>query len=392
MSYILVEHYPELKETLSKAIDEAISIIRNYMPKYEAGNLYPTFYGDGEYDVAPNGHPSNKYWQEGFWPGQLWLAYEATGDEAFRELADKYVDDFYDRADKNYRLEFHHDLGFLYTPSCVSAYKLTGNETAKKAAQIAAYALSRRFRHVGQFIQSSGTDKEKERYRFIVDTMMNLPLLFWMTEVTGDDSYQKKAIAHMNTTLRNAMREDGTTFHHFLMDNETGEPVRGLTWQGAGDNSCWSRGQAWVVYGLALVYGYTKDESILEPFCKVTDYFLNHLPSDYVPYWDFIFTEGSDEPRDSSAGAIAACGILEMAKHLPLDRCNMQHYVDVAAKMIQSMAENYSNKVANKTEGLMLHGTGAKPQGLGIDVPLNFGDYYYLESLIRATRDWKSYW
>ncbi len=392
MAYVLSEQYKELIPQLEGAINEAAKIIERSLERFGGGDLYPVDYKDGKYTAVYQADPRGNYWEEGFWPGQLWLAYEATGNEKFRETAEKNVEDFYKRVSENNNIDWHHDTGFLYTPSCVSAYKLTGSEKAKRAALMAAYSLSRRFRYRGEFIQSMGSEIDDEHYRFIVDTLLNLPLLFWASEVTGDDTYRNKAEAHIKTTLRYAMRDDSTTFHHVLMNNKTGEFIRGLTWQGAGDNSCWSRGQAWVVYGLALAYGYTRDESLLEPFCKVTDYFMEHLPADYVPYWDFIFTEGTEEPRDSSAAAIVCCGIMEMAKHLPSDCCNMQKYLDKTAKIMESLINSYAAKDADKCEGLLLHSTGAKPQGKSVDACLTYGDYYYLEALIRASRDWRSYW
>jgi len=391
MTYVLTDHYPELKKDLDKAIEIAAKITKRNLPKFGSGDVYPAAHKDGKYTPIPNGDIRGHYWIEGFWTGQLWLCYEATGDEAFRELAEKNVDDFYNRVVENINIDWHHDTGFLYTPSCVAGYMLTGNQTAKKAAELAAYSLSRRFRAKGQFIQSMSAEFDEEFYRFIVDTMLNLPLLFWAAEEFGEESYRKKAIAHLNTTMKYAMREDGTTFHHVLMDNMTGEFKKGITWQGAGDNSCWSRGQAWVVYGLALAYAYTKDDSLIEPFCKVTDYFIEHLPKDNIPYWDFIFMDG-DEPRDSSAAAVAVCGILEMAKHLPSDKNNMQRYIDSAVDMLKAMmSDTYAASYESGEEGLLLHSTSAKPQG-EYDECLPYGDYYYLEALIRATRDWKSYW
>lgn len=380
-----------MKQDLEQAIETAARIVKRNFNKFGSGDVYPSKYKDGKYLAIKQGDIRGNYWVEGFWPGQLWLCYEATGDEAYRSLAEKNVEDFYKRVVENYHIDWHHDTGFLYTPSCVAAWKLTGNKTAKKAAELAAYSLSRRFRYKGNFIQSMSTEIDEENYRFIVDTLLNLPLLFWAAEETGEESYRKKAEAHLATTLKYAMRGDGTTFHHVLMNNQTGELVRGLTWQGAGDNSCWSRGQAWVIYGLALAYGYTKDEALLEPFCKVTDYFMEHLPMDMVPFWDFIYTDGDDEPRDSSSAAIAACGIMEMANHLPPEACGMQGYLDKTAEMMRSMVKNYAATYESGEEGLLLHSTAGKPQG-DYDSCLPYGDYFYLESLMRATRNWKRYW
>lgn len=393
MAYILAENYDGLKEEIKEAIGVATKRLKKALKKYESGTVYPGPYKNGEYVAIENADIRGNYWIEGFWPGQLWLAYEETGDEEFRKLAEKNVDDFYKRVVENNNIDWHHDTGFLYSPSCVAAYMLTKNETAKKAALMAAYSLSRRFRFKGNFIQSMSAEFDEENYRFIVDTMLNVPLLFWAAKETGDESYREKAIKHINTTLKYAMREDGTTFHHVLMDRNTGEMRRGLTWQGAGDNSCWSRGQAWVVYGLALAYGYTQDESVLEPFVKAADYFFDHLPEDSIPFWDFIFTDGADEPRDNSAAAIAACGILEMAQHISPDKCNMRKYLDKTVDMMRSMMHKYAAKLDSEKEGLLYDCTGAKPQGMWEDGEcLPYGDYFYLEALVRASRNWNKYW
>lgn len=391
--YILSEHYKDFRLELENALDVATKRVKGMLPKYSSGDVYPNAYHDGAYVAIPNADIRGSYWEEGFWPGVLWLSYEVTGDEAFRELAEKNVDDFYKRVDENNNIDWHHDTGFLYSPSCVAAYMLTGNQKAKEAAEMAAYSLSRRFRYKGNFIQSMSAEFDEDNYKFIVDTMMNVPLLFWAANETGKEIYREKAIKHIDTTLKNAMREDGTTFHHVLMDRDTGEVKHGLTWQGAGDDTCWSRGQAWVVYGLALAYAYTKNEAVLEPFVRSADYFFDHLPSDYIPYWDFVFTDGSDEPRDNSAAAIAACGILEMARHIPEDKYNMKKYLDKTVLMMKSMIEKHAAKIDSPKEGLLYDCVGAKPQGMWEDgecVP--YGDYFYLESLVRATRDWRKYW
>lgn len=393
MSYILAEHFPELNGELRSAIEVATKIVKRNTQKYGTGDLYPADAVGGTYTAVKQCDKRSHFWLEGFWPGQLWLTYELTKDEDIHAIADKYVEDFYKRVYENNNIDWHHDTGFLYTPSCVSGYKVAGNETAKKAALMAAYSLSRRFRYKGEFIQSMLTELDENRdfYKFIVDTMMNLPLLFWATEETGDSIYREKAIRHLNTTIKYAMREDGTTFHHILMDNQTGEMIRGLTWQGASDDSCWSRGQAWVVYGLAIAYAYTKDESLIPHFCKVTDYFINHLPADDVPYWDFVYSDGDGQPRDSSAAAIAVCGILEMAKHVNENEYGMKNYIDKAKDMLVSLMRNYASTYESGDEGLILHGTVANPQGMA-DSATQFGDYFYLEALLRASSDWNPYW
>lgn len=389
-AFILTNGDAEFSTQVKSALDDAMKIVRRNIERYTKDDEYPVRgYANGKYRLAKNGDDS--CWVHGFWPGELWLAYDMTGDKEYLEAGEKCVESFYKRVYENYMVDWHHDIGFLYTPACVAGYSLTGNKTALEAAKMAAYSLSRRFRHRGEFIQSMGFELQEENYRFIADTMLNLPLLFWMTEETGDEMYRDKAKKHLDTTIRYLMREDGSSFHHFLMDCKTGEPVKGLTWQGHADTSCWSRGHSWLVLGFAIAYAYLKEDYILDAFYKVTDYFIEHLPEDYIPYWDFDFTEG-DEPRDSSAAAIAVCGILEMAKHISPCEGKMKGYVDAAKKMLSNLIKLYGIRFEDGEEGLLRGVVAARPQGDGEESCQVYGDYYYMEALVRATKDWKSWW
>ena len=229
----------------------------------------------------------------------------------------------------------HHDMGFLYSPSCVAAYKLTGSEEGKEAAIKAADQLISRFQPVGEFIQAWGTMGAKDNYRFIIDCLLNLPLLYWATEETGDEKYRDIAEKHIHTALANVIREDDSTWHTFFMNPETGEPDHGATCQGYKDGSAWARGQAWGVYGTAVGYRYTGRNEYIEYFKRVTKYFLEHLPSDLCPYWDLTFGEGDEEPRDSSSAVIAACGMLEMSKYM--EKEDAAYYTSIAKKLIKAM-------------------------------------------------------
>lgn len=389
--YILADSDEIFVKQMEKAAEKALNIVERNMKKFASGDEYPSEYNEGHYMVFKNGDPKGGIWMEGFWTGQLWLCYELTGNKKFSELAEKNVVDFHKRVVENNQIDWHHDTGFLYTPSCVAAYKVTENELAKEAAEIAAYSLSRRFRIRGEFIQSMGFELESENYRFIVDTMMNLPLLFWAAEVTGNEAYYDKAKKHAETTRKYIVREDGSTFHHFLMDFETAGPKGGITWQGVGDTSCWSRGQAWMIYGSALMYAYTGDSSWITTFEKVADYFLMNLPADFVPYWDFSVSGAEGEPRDSSAAAIAVCGILEMMGILGEEYENWNMYVEAVKKIMNSLVEHYSSSYESGEEGLLLGVTHAKPQGM-IQNCTTYGDYFYLEALIRIVRSWGRYW
>ena len=209
---------------------------------------------------------ANNQWTCGFWPGEIWLAYEATGDEKFKTAALIQVDSFADRIARKVEVD-HHDMGFLYSPTCVAAWKLVGSEKGKNAAIAAADQLLTRYQPSGRFLQAWGTMDDPDNYRYIIDCMLNVPLLYWAAQVTGSDHYREIAAAHTATTLANSFRPDGSTYHTFFM-NPDGTPKGGRTCQGYKDDSFWARGQAWGVYGSAIGYTYTHDEKFLDVFRK----------------------------------------------------------------------------------------------------------------------------
>ena len=326
-------------------------------------------------------------WNTGFWTGILWLAYEATGDEKYKERALSHIPSFFKRIDQKLGVN-HHDMGFLYVPSCVAAYKLTGNREAKEAAIKAADHLLTRYIEKGGYIQAWGNVGDQPR--FIIDCMNNIPLLYWAALETGDKSYYDKAYSHAMVTINNIVREDSSTHHTFYF-NHDGTPDRGATHQGAGDNSCWARGQAWLISGLPISYKYTKNQDMLPLFEKITNYFLNRLPSDYVPFWDLDFKDGANEPRDSSSAAIAVCGILEMLPHIKNEELKAV-YMGAADKIMYSLYENYSSKNDPKSNGLLLHASYSIPHNLGVDECNIWGCYYYFEALMRMYKGIKAYW
>lgn len=377
------------KEEANKALDIACSIVKQNLPTYtdKCQNHSST---NGIYEPI-----DNVEWTTGFWPGEVWLAWEHTGDDQLKQAALHMVDSFKERIEKKIEVD-HHDMGFLYTPSCVAAYKLTGDEKAKEAALKAADQLISRFQEKGQFIQAWGAFGAKENYRFIIDCLLNLPLLYWASEVTGDQKYNDIAHRHITTCLKYSIRPDGSTYHTFFMNPETGEPGHGATCQGYKDDSCWARGQAWGVYGTAISYRYTKNPEYIEKFRTVLDYYLTRLPEDLVPYWDMTFISGDEEPRDSSSAAIVACGLLEMAKYV--EEQESQEYICLASQMMKSMVDFYAVKSGPVGCGLVEHGTYAKKTpyntctNAGVDECVSWGDYYYMEALTRFVKDWKLYW
>lgn len=333
----------------------------------------------------------NIEWTDGFWTGLLWLAYEYTGDEKYRELADKNVASFKNRVEKDIELD-HHDLGFLYSLATVSGYKLTGSNDAREASIKAANKLISRYQEKGEFIQAWGELGSKDHYRFIIDCLLNIPLLYWASDETGDPKYRNIANKHFVTSCNNVIRDDASAFHTFYMDNETGKPLRGVTRQGYSDDSAWARGQAWGVYGIPLNYRYTRNESCFNLYEGMTNYFLNRLPKDNVCYWDLIFNDGDDHSKDSSAAAIAVCGMHEMNKYLPEVDENKEVYKYAMHNILRSLIENYMNPEIEPGKPVLLHGVYSWHSGKGVDEGNIWGDYFFLEALIRFYKDWNLYW
>lgn len=334
----------------------------------------------------------NIEWTSGFWTGMLWLAYEVTGDEKYRQTAEIQLESYRERAEQRLYTDTH-DLGFLYSLSCVAAYKLTGNEEAKRVALLAADLLMERYFDKAGIVQAWGAlDDPEQQGRMIIDCNLNLPLLYWASEVTGNPSYADAAVKHIGQAARYIVREDASTYHTFYMDVNSGGPKFGRTHQGYADDSCWARGQAWGIYGFPLSYIYTGDESLLDLTKKLSNYYLNRLPDDLVAYWDLVFQEGTEQERDTSTGAVAACGLLELAKHLPVLDPAKRIYENAALHTLKSLSERYTAASAPESNGILLHGVYNKPRGMGIDECNIWGDYYYFEALVRISKDWQLYW
>ncbi len=375
----------QLEEAIANAVIQAEQAVDTlgvkFKPAQSTNDVYPV--------------SENIDWTEGFYTGELWIAYELSGKDKFKETALAQIASYRERLEKRIFVD-HHDMGFLFSPSCVAAYKLTGDDFAKQTAIMAADNLISRFQPVGNFIQAWGELGAKDNYRLIIDCLLNLPLLYWASEVSGDEKYADIAKKHITTALKCVLREDDSAYHTHFFDTQTGEPTVGVTHQGYRDGSAWARGQAWGVYGIALSYKYTKNPEYIEKFKRVTDFFIEHLPKDLIPYWDFDFTDGTTEPKDSSSAAIAVCGILEMAKYLPANEA--EYYTSVAKKILKSLAENYTAKAQSGSNGQLLHGVYARSSeyntcpNLGVDECNTWGDYYYIEALIRLDRDWELYW
>lgn len=336
----------------------------------------------------------NTDWTTGFATGMNWLAWQATGDGAFRRAAESQVNSFVRRLEVNENLD-HHDMGFLYIPSCVAAYRLTGSETGRTAALAAARRLAGRFQEKGQFLQAWGRLDDAGEYRLIIDCLLNVPLLAWAARQTGEEHFSRMAAAHTATAARTLFRPDGSTAHTCCMDPATGEPLQVMTAQGYAPDSAWARGQAWGIYGMALAAAREPQNPLYRQlFLQTAEIFLNRLPADDIPYWDLVFRDG-EQPRDSSAAAIAACGLYEM---LPLlDGEEKVRYAQAADRLLSALTDRCTQP-PRPGAGLLTHGVYCKSspyntvQDHGVDECNLWGDYFYLEALVRRTRRWDAYW
>lgn len=375
---------PISKKQIEEAIEIVLTKLDNNMEKF--GVNFPSSASNNlVYEIT-----ENKEWTSSFWTGMLWLAYELTQNQKYTSLAQEHLKSFERRLNERIGVDTH-DLGFLYTLSCVAAYKVTKNERAKQTAINAARYLTKRYWEKAGIIQAWGRmDDQNENGRFIIDCLMNLPLLYWAWQVTGENEFYKIAYNHAINTAKYIVRDDASTYHTFYVDVNTGLPLYGKTHQGYSDNSCWARGQAWGIYGFTLSYVYTRDLRFIELAKKLLNYFLNRLPEDYIPCWDLIFVNGN-EPKDSSAGAICLCALLELLKILPLSDEYRKYYENAAINILFSLLNGYLSKDLS-SDGLLLHGVYSKPQNRGVDEHCIWGDYFFFEALVRFIKDWNRYW
>lgn len=376
----------EKLEWLQEEIEFAVNKVRENLKTFQ--ETVPPAASEGL--VYPE--EENIDWTSSFWVGMLFLAKELTNSTEFDATIEKQMASFKHRLENKIELETH-DIGFLYSLSAVADYQVNKHEASKKLAIQAADLLMERYSPTAQIIQAWGNlNDPAQRGRMIIDCLMNLPLLYFASEQTGDESYKKAAYAHAKQTQKYIVRPNNTTFHTYYFDVKTGEPIEGKTQQGYSDDSCWARGQAWGIYGFTLSYNHTGDYQFLETAKAVADYFISQLPKDQVAYWDLLFNDGSGQERDSSAAAIAVCGLLELAKQLPLSDPKHEEYEAVAIKIIQALAQKYTSKKSEHSNGLLLEGVYDKNSNKGVNECMIWGDYYYLEALTRLAKSWYSVW
>ncbi|MDQ1912142.1 glycoside hydrolase family 88 protein [Paenibacillus sp. GD4] len=370
-----------------QAIEDAVEKTRKNIERY--GDLFPHVGEGGKYSNMLN---PNTDWTDGFWSGILWLCYEYSKDEAFAQAARRTVDSFRVRLEQHSHLD-HHDIGFLYSLSSKAQWMIEGDEAAKQLTIQAADVLMKRWREKGQYIQAWGPEGDPVNGgRIIIDCMMNLPLLYWAYEQTGNEKYKEVAVIHADKSRRFLVRGDDSSYHTFYFDQETGESIRGGTHQGFMDGSTWTRGQAWGIYGFALSYHYTKNPLYLETSLRMARYFLERLPEDNVVYWDFNVPITATTERDSSASAITSAGILELLSHLDANHPERAFLEDGLKRSMEGLVRGYATIGKPDAEGFIEHGSYSVRGGAAPDDFMIWGDYYYLEALVRMEKNIKGYW
>lgn len=334
----------------------------------------------------------NNDWIEGFYIGMMWLAYEYGQDPFYKESAEAYLANFKDRLERHVALD-HHDIGFLYSLSAVAQWRVTGSSEAKEVSLQAADVLLERWRPQIGIIQAWGLEDDPENGgRIIIDCLLNLPLLFWAYEQTQNQKYYDVAMRHALASQKFLVRGDGSSYHTFYFDRANGNAIRGGTHQGHEDGSTWTRGQAWGIYGFALAYRYTKHEPFLETSKRLAKYFIEHMPEDNVVYWDFDVPVEAGTPRDSSASAITACGLLELLEWIAEEDSSRQGFEEALGRTMRALVENYATTDIPEAEGLLKHGSYHVRGDRAPDDYMIWGDYFYLEALVRLEKGIKGYW
>ncbi len=316
-------------------------------------------------------------WTSGFFPGYLWLLGQATGEARWSAAAREYTA----RLEPEKTNAGTHDMGFKLYCSFGTGYRLTQDAHYRAVLLEAARTLSTRFNPRVGAIRSWDHHRELWGFPVIIDNMLNLELLFAATRLSGDSSFYKIAVTHATTTLRHHFRPDYSSFHVVDYDSATGRVVKRTTHQGYADASAWARGQAWALYGYTMCYRETHNPAYLVQAEHVADYILHHpnLPQDLVPYWDFNDPAIPHAPRDASAGAIIASGLLELSTFSKQGAL----YRRQASQLLDNLAKNYTARPGTNGGFLLLHSTGHKPAGGEIDVSLIYADYYFMEALLR---------
>jgi unsaturated chondroitin disaccharide hydrolase len=356
---------PELNDALAFSAAQARRILAaypHYTPMYTVGGRWAR---EGEHWT---------HWCEGFFPGILWLLYKHTGDSDWREPAERYSRILEPRRhDRTV-----HDLGFLFLSTYQRWYRLTGDPALRDVLIEAGRTLALRRQKGGYLASFIGPQS------VFIDIMMNVGIIFWAANATGDEDLRHIALEHCRTTARYLVRPDGGTAHEGIFDLETGQFLRQTTHQGWSAESTWSRGLAWALYGFTAAWRLSGETEFLTTARHCADYYLRRAPAGLVPYWDFDLPREAPQLWDSSAGAIAASGLWDLAEAVD-DPADRQHYQGAALTLLQTLcSEQFLARNRPEWEGILRHGVYHLHKGLGVDESVAWGEHFFVEALVKA--------
>ena len=360
-----------------RALKGAAEKLKRSATSLDPANGYPRFVpaAGGNWEQQSAGQ-----WTSGFFAGTLWYMYQATHLPEWKALAEKWTVGL----ESNKSITTTHDLGFMIFNSFGRGYLATGDPHYKQVVLDASRSLVTRYNPRVGAIKSWNTERAPDRraswkYPVIIDNLMNLELLFWSAANGGDPAWKTIAEQHALTAARTQVRADGSTAHIALFDPASGALENTVTWQGYSDSSAWARGQAWAIHGFTNAYARTGRPELLAAARKTADYFITHLPPDGIPYWDFRHPEIPNTERDASAAAIAASGLIDLARRT--DSISSARYRSVAEKILLSLTRDYT--AGPGSAAILAHSVGGRPQNSEVDVGIVYADFYYVEALLR---------
>jgi unsaturated chondroitin disaccharide hydrolase len=361
-----------LKPRLERAFEFAARQVKATIERHP--DYFPNYTDGGRW------HHSGELWTDwcgGFHAGMMWLIAERTGDPWWRERAEHYSRLLEHRQhDRNV-----HDLGFIFLNTYLPWYRATGDERLNQVLITAGRTLALRFNPKGQYLRSFVAPES-----LFIDIMMNVPIIFYAAQQSGDQALYDLAVAHCRTTERTLVRRDGSTAHEGIFNPDTGEFVRQSTHQGLRPDSAWTRGLAWSLYGFGTVFSYTQDSADLAVATRNADYYLERAPEGLVPPWDFDVPAGADRIDDSSAGAIAASGLWNLSALVaPSDPACSDRYRAAALTILDSLCtDRYLAWSDPEWEGVIKHGVYHFHKKLGVDESVMWGDFFFLEAVCKV--------
>jgi len=368
------------KRPIDKVIDESLAFsVQQYnlmtsVMKEKPDQLPRTLDDNGNLKTA-----DSRWWTSGFYPGTLWYLSEYSNDPKIREDAVSITA----RVEREKYTTNNHDVGFILYCSFGNGLRITGDTSYNEVLLTGAKSLCTRFRPNIGCIQSWGSNN-KWQFPVIIDNMMNLELLMWAFKNSGDSSFYKIAVTHADTTIKNHFRPDYSTYHVVSYDTITGKVQVKNTAQGFADESAWSRGQSWGLYGYTMIYRETKLDRYLKQAEHIADFLLNNpnMPEDKIPYWDFSAPGIPDATRDASAAAIMASALIELSGYVNPEKGKT--YLNIAETQIRTLASPlYTAKPGTNGNFVLMHSVGSIPADSEVDVPLTYADYYFIEAMMR---------